>query len=308
MSLSKIYRVFLFAFLLTFLAGTTAFSQTENNIIDSFGNHDLPGWYWGGSLNMQYSHKEDNLENGYAIITSTGLVQPNTYVGLTRKEAKFQVTQDNILSVMLQGTGGDLYAAVSILFDMNNDGKYDENFDTRMEANKVALNFSGWKEIHFNINESEFKIISKTPGEDFSVLENEAMGIQITYQTGKDFAPSKIETGVALIAERPNKELKQENADNNLTNDPEESYFKTKNYPNPFNPTTKINYTLKSATHVKITVYDRLGREVVVLADDNQSEGEYNIEFDGSNLPSGIYFYRIKTSEKTEVRKMVLAK
>ncbi len=297
-----------FIFLFSVLAFTPAFSQTENNIIDSFGKHELPGWYWGGSLNMQYSHKEDNLENGYGIITSTGLIQPNTYVGLIRKEAKFQVAQDNILSVMLQGTGADIYATVSVLFDMNNDSKYDESSDVRLEAKKISLNFSGWKEIHFNINENEFKIVSKTPGEDFSVLENEAMGFQIAYQTGNDFAPAKIETGVALIAERPNKELKQENADNKTNTDPEESYFKTKNYPNPFNPNTTIDYTLKTATHVKITVYDRLGREVVVLVDESQSEGEYKIEFNGSNLPSGIYFYRIKTSESTEVRKMVLAK
>jgi len=305
--LSKFYRGLLFAFLI--FAVSSAYSQTENNIIDSFGKRDLPGWYWGGSISMKYSHKEDNLENGFAeILSTTQLIQPNTYVGLIRKEAKFQIAQDNILSVMLQGTGTDLYVTVSILFDANNDGKWDENFDSRLESKKFALNFSGWKEIHFNINENEFKVISKTAGEDFSILENEAMGIQISYQTGKDFSLGKIETGIALIAERPNKELKQENADNSISSDPEESYFKTKNYPNPFNPTTTVNYTLKSATHVKITVYDRLGREVVVLVDESQSEGEYNIEFNGSNLPSGIYFYRIKTSEKIEVKKMVLAK
>ena len=305
--MSKFYRGLLFAFLI--FAVSSAYSQTENNIIDSFGKRDLPGWYWGGSISMKYSHKEDNLENGFAeILSTTQLIQPNTYVGLIRKEAKFQIAQDNILSVMLQGTGTDLYVTVSILFDANNDGKWDENFDARLESKKFALNFSGWKEIHFNINENEFKVISKTAGEDFSILENEAMGIQISYQTGKDFSLGKIETGIALIAERPNKELKQENADNSISSDPEESYFKTKNYPNPFNPTTTVNYTLKSATHVKITVYDRLGREVVVLVDESQSEGEYNIEFNGSNLPSGIYFYRIKTSEKIEVKKMVLAK
>jgi Secretion system C-terminal sorting domain len=305
--LGKTFRGLVFAFLFSVLAFTSAFSQSDNNIIDSFGNHELPGWYWGGSLNMQYSHKEDNLENGYAIISATGLIQPTTYVGLVRKEAKFQVAQNNILSVMLQGTGTDLYVTVSILFDLNNDGKYDENFDARIESKKIPLGFSGWKEIHMNINENEFKVVTKISGEDLSVLENEAMGLQISYQTGKDFVPGKIETGIALIAERPNKEIKQENAENNTT-DPDESFFKTKNYPNPFNPNTTINYTLKSATHVNITVYDRLGREVVVLADENQSEGEYSIEFNGSNLPSGIYFYRIKTPEKTEVRKMVLAK
>jgi hypothetical protein len=305
---SKTFRGFLYVFLFSVLTFTSAFSQTENNVIDSFGKHDLPGWYWGGSLSMKYSYDEDNLENGYAIISSTGLIQPNTYVGLIRKEAKFQLAQDNILTIMLQGTGTDLYTTVSIQYDLNNDGKYDETNDARLESKKIPLNFSGWKEIHLNINENEFKVISKNSTEDFSILENEAMGIQLSFLTGKDFISGKIETGVALISERPNKEIKQENADNNTNTDPNESYFNSKNYPNPFNPNTTINYTLKSATHVNITVYDRLGREVAVLVDESQSEGEYHIEFNGSNLPSGVYFYRIKTPEKIEVKKMVLAK
>jgi hypothetical protein len=286
----------------------TSISFSQTNVIDGFGDHTLAGWYWGGNLTMKYSHTTDNLENGYGEIFSAGLpVGPNSFVGLIRKEIKFQVVQDNIFSVMLQGTSSDLYATVQILFDRNSDGKYDEKFDTRLESKKIPLNFSGWKEIHMNINENEFKVKSKLVGEDFSVLENEAMGIQVSYETGKDFIIGKIETGIALISERPNKEIKQENADNNLIVD-EESYFKTKNYPNPFNPETNITYTLKNAAHVKLTVYDRLGREVAVLVDEQQSEGEYTITFDASNLPSGIYFYRIKTPEKIEVKKMVFAK
>lgn len=304
--MNKTVRGFFYIFLFSVLTFTSAFSQTENNVIDSFGKHELPGWYWGGSLSMKYSYSEDNLENGYAIITSTGIIQPNSYVGLIRKEAHFQLVQDNILTIMLQGTGTDMYTTVSIQYDLNNDGKYDETNDARLESKKIPLNFSGWKEIHLNINEDVFKVISKSSAEDFSVLENMAIGIQLSFQTGQNFIPGKIETGVALISERPNKEIKQEIADN--TTEPGESYFKTKNYPNPFNPNTTINYTLRNATHVNITVYDRLGREVAVLVDENQSEGDYHIEFNGSNLPSGVYFYRIKTPEKIEVKKMVLAK
>jgi hypothetical protein len=305
---SKTVRGFFYIFLLSVLTSTSTFPQTENNVIDSFGKHELPGWYWGGSLSMKYSYEEDNLENGYAIISSEAIVQPNSYIGLLRKDAVFQVVQNNILTVMLQGTGTDLYTTVSVLYDMNNDGKYDESSDAHLESKKIHLNFSGWKEIHLNITENEFKVISKSYQEDFSVLENEAIGIQFSYQTGKDFIPGKVETGLALISERPNKEIKQENAEYNTNQNPDESYFKTKNYPNPFNPNTTINYTLKNATHVNITVYDRLGREVAVLVDENQSGGEYHIEFNGSNLPSGVYFYRIKTPEMIEVNKMVLAK
>ena len=293
--------VFLFSF-------TNPILSQTNNIIDSFGDHKLPGWYWGGSISMKYSFETDNLENGYAILSASTKIDPGTYIGLIRKEAKIQVTEDNILSIMLQGTSSDINVTVQILYDRNGDGKYDEAADTRLESKPISLNFSGWKEIHLNINESEFKVISKTSGEDFSVLENEAMGIQFSIQAGKQLqSTNKFETGIAMITERPNKETKQEIAQ---TQDSKtgESYFSLKNYPNPFNPETNISYNLKSATHVKITVYDRLGREVAVLVDDNENEGDHIINFNASNLPSGIYFYRLKSSEKTEVKKMVFAK
>jgi len=59
---------------------------------------------------------------------------------------------------------------------------------------------------------------------------------------------------------------------------------------------------------VKLTVYDRLGREVKALVDESQGAGTHTVEFNASNLPSGIYFYRIKANDKTEVYKMILAK
>lgn len=297
-----LFTIFISAFLASF-----SYSQS-NNIIDSFGDHTLAGWFWGGNLTMKYSHKTDNLENGYAeIFSNDSKINPNSFIGLIRKEQKIQVVQDNIFSVMLQGTGTDLTAIVQVLYDKNGDGKYDENSDARLESKPISLNFSGWKEIHLNINDNEFKVISKSQADDFSLLENEAMGIQISYQTGKNYSPAKLETGIALLAERPNKENKQEIAqtENSFSG---ESFFGLKNYPNPFNAETNISFTLKNASYVKITIYDRLGREVTVLFDGEQNEGEHSITFNASNLPSGIYFYRLKTADHTEVKKMVLAK
>ena len=286
------------------LLATATLSQTDNLfVIDSFGDHTLPGWYWGGNITMKYSHSQDNLENGYGIVSASSVV-PNSFIGLIRREQKFQVSEDNILSLMLQGVNNDVTVNIQVLYDRNNDGKYDETNDTRLEAKPLSINFSGWKEVHFNINHNEFKIVSKIKDEDFSVLENEAMGIQISYSSGKDFKAGQLETGVAMISERYNKELKQEIAQ--ISQD--ESYFDSKNYPNPFNPETKIKYTLKQASTVKITVYDRLGREVVVLVDESKPEGEHEVSFNASNLPSGVYFYRIKTPERVEVHKMVFAK
>lgn len=301
----KILTIFLFTLLFLSLSSSSSVSQS-NNIIDSFGDHKLSGWYWGGNLVMKYSHQTDNLENGYSeVMSSLSNITPNSFVGLIRKDQKIQLVQDNILSLMLQGTNSDLNVTVQILYDKNSDGRFDENTDARLESKPVLLNFSGWKEIHININENEFKVVSKDKEDDFSIIEGQAIGIQLTYQTGKDYKSNKIQTGVALITERFNKEIKQDIGKND---DNEESYFKLKNYPNPFNAETNISYVLKNSSHVKITVYDRLGREVAVLVDGSQTEGEHTVSFNASNLPSGIYFYRLKTSEKIEVKKMVLAK
>lgn len=304
----KFITRFVFTIFLILLSATAILSQNTNlYVIDSFGDHTMPGWYSGGDLSLKYSHKEDNLENGYGIISSSNKqITPNSFAGIVRKEEKLQVAEDNILSVMLQGISNDMTVTVQILFDKNNDGKYDENTDVRLESKPMTMNFSGWKEVHFNINQTEFKIVSKSKDDDFSILEQEAMGIQFSFQSGKEFSASPVETGIAMISERYSKEVKQETAQTDMNSG--ESFFGAKNYPNPFNPETKISYTLKNSTSVKITVYDRLGREVVVLVDENQSEGEHQVTFNAANLPSGVYFYRIKTPEKVEVQKMVFTK
>jgi hypothetical protein len=82
----------------------------------------------------------------------------------------------------------------------------------------------------------------------------------------------------------------------------------SQNYPNPFNPSTTIKYTLPSATQVKLSVYDILGREVSVLVNDRRDAGVYEIKFDGSNLASGVYFYRLQAGDYVASKKMLVLK
>ena len=78
------------------------------------------------------------------------------------------------------------------------------------------------------------------------------------------------------------------------------------NYPNPFNPGTKIKYSIPQLSQVQIKVYDVLGNEVATLVNEEKLDGEYEVEFDGSALTSGIYFYQLKAGSFVETRKMVL--
>lgn len=80
------------------------------------------------------------------------------------------------------------------------------------------------------------------------------------------------------------------------------------NYPNPFNPATDIKYSLSEDTHVKLIVYDILGRVVTTLVDEPQSAGYKSVRFDAVSLPSGMYYYRLSAGAFTQVRKMLLLK
>jgi hypothetical protein len=78
------------------------------------------------------------------------------------------------------------------------------------------------------------------------------------------------------------------------------------NYPNPFNPTTAISYQLTAGSLVTLKVYDILGREVTTLVNEMKGPGVYSVQFDGSGMASGIYFYRLQAGEFAETRKLML--
>ncbi|HMQ70565.1 MAG TPA: T9SS type A sorting domain-containing protein, partial [Ignavibacteria bacterium] len=80
------------------------------------------------------------------------------------------------------------------------------------------------------------------------------------------------------------------------------------NYPNPFNPNTIISYEIARNGFVSLKVFDILGKEVKTFVNENQNAGNYNVEFNGLNLPSGIYFYKLTVNDFSETKRMVLLK
>jgi hypothetical protein len=86
------------------------------------------------------------------------------------------------------------------------------------------------------------------------------------------------------------------------------SSFSLSVFPNPFNPVTTISFTVPKAGRVELTVYDVTGRRVQVLVDERQNAGQRFALFDGSDLPSGIYFVRLNAGDISQTRKMVLLK
>ncbi|MFZ1704573.1 MAG: T9SS type A sorting domain-containing protein, partial [Saprospiraceae bacterium] len=80
------------------------------------------------------------------------------------------------------------------------------------------------------------------------------------------------------------------------------------NYPNPFNPSTKIKYQIATSNPVSLKIYDVLGNEVASLIDEIQPSGNYEITFDARSLSSGTYFYKLQAGDFIETKKLLLIK
>ncbi len=78
------------------------------------------------------------------------------------------------------------------------------------------------------------------------------------------------------------------------------------NYPNPFNPSTQIQYALRESAHVRLSVFDLMGREVARLVDGIRAAGSYSLNWEAGDLPSGIYLYRMEAGGSTDMKSMVL--
>ncbi|HSP88659.1 MAG TPA: T9SS type A sorting domain-containing protein, partial [Ignavibacteriaceae bacterium] len=86
------------------------------------------------------------------------------------------------------------------------------------------------------------------------------------------------------------------------------NYSLSQNFPNPFNPTTNIEFHIPGSGFVSLKVYDVLGREIATLVNEEKPAGSYEVEFNATSLSSGIYFYELKAGNFIQTRKMILIK
>jgi hypothetical protein len=95
---------------------------------------------------------------------------------------------------------------------------------------------------------------------------------------------------------------------NPLSNTVPTTYSLSQNYPNPFNPVTRINFAIPKQGLVSLKIYDVLGREIMTLVNEVKTPGVYSVDFNGSELSSGVYFYRMESNGFSDVKKLMLVK
>ena len=156
----------------------------------------------------------------------------------------------------------------------------------------IERNITGiWESVHFTpgrgttISNSSYEFIDKLPAE----IENYSLKYRLRQV---DFDGSFSYSGVVEI------EL-------NLVPG---KFQLAQNFPNPFNPSTSIHYTVGNRQFLTLKVFDLLGREIQTLVNEEKPAGVYEAEFDASNLPSGVYFYQLKAGSFVTTKKMILMK
>lgn len=134
----------------------------------------------------------------------------------------------------------------------------------------------------------------------------------------REYKPCAIELGLAdvgvvFVAENSGTRRVYWDRYDNLTNitnnnSTADNYSLSQNFPNPFNPSTKISFNIPQSDHVTLKVYDMMGKEVATLVNSQMNMGSYNVNFNAANLSSGVYFYKLISGNFIEVKKMTLIK
>ena len=125
----------------------------------------------------------------------------------------------------------------------------------------------------------------------------------VGYQVGE--TPSCECEEADLVFGRPGATVPEENVTDVNTNI---KSYSISNYPNPFNPTTKINFSIPADSYVKVVVYNSVGQIVNTIVNEFKTTGAYSVDFNGSALSSGIYYYTLETNNFKETKKMLLVK
>ncbi|MBK8551907.1 MAG: T9SS type A sorting domain-containing protein [Ignavibacteria bacterium] len=153
--------------------------------------------------------------------------------------------------------------------------------------------YQGFGPLNMNPGDTQIIVIAQVIARGSSNL-NSITKLRETTQTAKDFYNDCFSNVVIGI--------------NNISGSIPDDFILYQNYPNPFNPVTVIRYSLNGNRFITLKVFDALGKEVATLVNEKQSAGIYEVEFNGSNLSSGIYFYKMVSDKLVSTKKMLLLK
>lgn len=266
---NNIYRIALYARLLTYATDSTS---SQNNVISIADSVQQQLKTTSETINNVTQRVSTTPAPPFLIVSQDSfsdstITYGNTFTLTAAINNTGTSTARKILVTMQADSATDILTSKSITIDSLQAGKTDS---------------VSWKMVVSDTTKVSFNYLIKLKSENARVLSSNG-----TFSV----TDRNTETGI-----------------NGIGNQQPSHYNLAQNYPNPFNPTTNIRYTLPASQHVTIEVYNTLGQLVAKLIDKYQAAGSYTIHFDAHELPSGMYIYRLKAGNFTETKKMMLIK
>ncbi|MBP9192468.1 MAG: VCBS repeat-containing protein [Ignavibacteria bacterium] len=188
------------------------------------------------------------------------------------------------------------------------------SFTSETETNNITLNWTTSSEENnagYDIEKTMFNVQSSMFNDNWSkagfVKGNGTTNNTINYTfTDKNLQSGKYK--YRLKQTDFNGNFKYYELSNEVTIGVPDKFYLSQNYPNPFNPTSNLGFGISKLGFISLKVYDSQGKEVAVLVNENKAPGYYNIQFDGSNLSSGVYYYRLESKGFVQTKRMMLLK
>lgn len=273
------------------VTNAATFTNTTAIVHNTFvkGNLAYTAWYTAGLRVIDISNPQSPVEVGYYD------TYPSSDTALYRGNwgaDPFFPSGKVILSDMQTGLHvvrytGDKRGIVKGLV-------YDQRTLTGLEGVRLEfadLSITRWTDdggnYIFGYAPGTYRVRLERPG--FGVVDTTITVIE-GQTTNVDFAPTVLTSAAPSVSNVP------------------AEFTLGQNYPNPFNPTTMIPYEVASRSHVRISVYNVLGKELAVLLNGVKDAGTYTLTFDAVNLPSGVYFYKMSTGNMVQTRRMLIVR
>lgn len=263
-------------------------------VVDRAFGYPMNCDFWRDSCNYRYNHQPNTVIN--LSIASKNYNPPTRELTVTINSTAVQnlysnykinfVILENNLIYPQEGNpstgcnGGANYIHYWVVRNMVNNAIGD------------SLKFGGW---------TQNQTISKT---FVTVLDREwvAENCEFVFFVYRDSTPLN-----KCIIEQSLKQSVLTNGINNIGENATD-YQLEQNYPNPFNPVTRIIYSIPKSQRITLKIYNVLGKEILTVFDGFTKSGTYNAEIDGTQLPSGVYFYTLMTEDFIQTKKMILLK
>jgi hypothetical protein len=218
------------------------------------------------------------------------------------------IAKNNIFIATLYNADIIKLTSLNSFANINNNIYYNGGGTKAGSYNGSIKTFTQWKDLGFEPSGlmGNPKLNSNFTLQSGSVAINKGVDLGSTYKYDRGGRIRPQMNGVDLGAYESMYSGKEEavNEDETVPG----QYELSQNFPNPFNPSTQIRFSLPEASEVSLKIYDILGKEVAVLVNETKAPGTYQILFDASQLASGVYVYQLKTSSFIESKKMTLVK